>query len=70
MGEIADIIIVYYYPSGDTPFPLAFESLQIGRVYSISGEFRIKGVKFKVYPLNKMTDLLDECINHTSITHL
>jgi hypothetical protein len=70
MGEIAEVTIAYWYPSGETPFPLAFESLKIGRVYSISGEFRMEGTKFKVYPLNKVTDLLDACINHTSATCL
>jgi hypothetical protein len=56
MDDITEVKITYYPKATPSPFPLAFESLRIGQVYLISGEFRIENNEFKVYPLNEITD--------------
>ena len=69
-GHIIEIFIMYYFPKRETPFPLAFEYINFGRVYEISGLFRIQDNRIKVHPLNMLTDLLDDSFYDSSATYL
>jgi len=50
LGNIHNVEIVYYFPSKmERPFPEAYESIQTGNVYFITGTFAITGSIVLVY---------------------
>jgi hypothetical protein len=55
LGNIHNVEISYYFPSKvERPFPEAYESIQPGHVYFITGTFALKGPTFLVYTLSRV----------------
>jgi hypothetical protein len=56
IDDITQVKITYYPKYISSPFPSAFESLRIGHIYLISGEFRLENNELKVYLQNEIVD--------------